>query len=75
MTKKKEESKKEESLEERLNQIEEMIRKMEEPEVSLDESFKLYQAGIEQLKHCNQMLDEVEKKMQILNKNGELTDF
>ena len=67
--------KKEESLEERLSQIEEMIRKMEEPEVSLDESFKLYQAGIEQLKHCNQMLDEVEKKMQILNKNGELTDF
>ena len=75
MKKKKEESKKEESLEERLSQIEEMIRKMEEPEVSLDESFKLYQAGIEQLKHCNQMLDEVEKKMQILNKNGELTDF
>mgnify|MGYP003299887160 CR=1 FL=1 len=67
--------KKEESLEERLSQIEEMIRKMEEPEVSLDESFKLYQAGIEQLKHCNQMLDEVEKKMQILNKNGELTEF
>jgi len=67
--------KKEQSLEERLSRIEEMIRKMEEPEVSLDESFKLYQAGIEQLKHCNQMLDEVEKKMQILNKNGELTDF
>ncbi len=67
--------KKEESLEGKLSQIEEIIRKMEEPEVSLDESFRLYQAGIEQLKHCNQMLDEVEKKMQILNQNGELTDF
>lgn len=67
--------KQEETLEGKLSQIEEIIRKMEEPEVSLDESFQLYQAGIEQLKNCNQMLDEVEKKMQVLNQNGELSDF
>jgi len=67
--------KQQETLEVKLTQIEEIIRKMEEPEVSLDESFKLYQAGIEQLKNCNQMLDAVEKKMQILNLNGELSDF
>lgn len=66
---------KQESLEEKLSQIEAIIRKMEEPEVSLEESFQLYQAGIEQLKNCNQMLDTVEKKMQILNLNGELRDF
>lgn len=63
------------TLEEKLAQIEEIIRKMEEPEVSLDTSFQLYQAGIEHLKDCNQMLDTVEKKMQILNLNGELSDF
>lgn len=63
------------TLEAKLAQIEDIIRKMEEPEVSLDESFQLYQAGIEQLKNCNQMLDAVEKKMQILNLNGELSDF
>ncbi|MBR3770179.1 MAG: exodeoxyribonuclease VII small subunit [Lachnospiraceae bacterium] len=66
---------KQETLEEKLSQIEAIIRKMEEPEVSLEESFQLYQAGIEQLKNCNQMLDTVEKKMQILNLNGELSDF
>ncbi|MBR5127916.1 MAG: exodeoxyribonuclease VII small subunit [Roseburia sp.] len=66
---------KQESLEEKLSQIEAIIRKMEEPEVSLEETFQLYQAGIEQLKNCNQMLDTVEKKMQILNLNGELRDF
>ena len=65
----------EESLEVKLSQIEEIIRKMEEPEVPLEESFQLYQAGIEKLKNCNQMLDEVEKKMQVLNLNGELSDF
>lgn len=63
------------TLEEKLARIEEIIHKMEEPEVSLDTSFQLYQAGIEQLKECNQMLDVVEKKMQILNLNGDLSDF
>ena len=67
--------KQEVTLEAKLAQIEEIIRRMEEPEVSLDTSFQLYQAGIEQLKDCNQMLDAVEKKMQILNLNGELSDF
>lgn len=67
--------KKQQSLEEKLGSIEEMIQKMEAPEISLEESFQLYQAGIEQLKVCNQMLDDVEKKMQMLNKNGELIDF
>lgn len=67
--------KQEVTLEAKLAQIEEIIHKMEEPEVSLDASFQLYQAGIEQLKDCNQMLDAVEKKMQILNLNGELSDF
>ena len=66
---------KQETLEEKLSQIETIIRKMEESDVSLEESFQLYQAGIEQLKNCNQMLDTVEKKMQILNLNGELRDF
>jgi len=66
---------KEVTLEEKLAQIEEIIHKMEDADVSLDASFSLYQAGIEQLKDCNQMLDAVEKKMQILNLNGELSEF
>lgn len=67
--------KQEVTLEERISRVEEIICKMEEPEVSLDTSFQLYQAGIEQLRKCNEMLDTVEKKMQVLNLNGELHDF
>ncbi len=63
------------SLEDTFRQIEDIIQHMENPEVSLDESFKLYQEGIMKLKNCNQMLDEVEKKMQILNSEGELEEF
>lgn len=63
------------SLEDTFQQIEEIIQHMESPTVSLDESFRLYQDGIMKLKSCNQMLDEVEKKMQILNSEGELEEF
>lgn len=63
------------TLEEGFRQIEEIIEKMESQEVTLDASFQLYQEGIEKLKTCNQMLDAVEKKMQVLNSEGELEDF
>lgn len=63
------------TLEETFSQIESIIDQMEQPEVSLDASFQLYQQGLEQLKNCNQLLDEVEKKMQILNADGSLTEM
>ena len=63
------------TLEETLGQVEEIIRQMEESEVSLETSFQLYQQGVEKLKTCNMLLDEVEKKMLVLNQNGELSEF
>ena len=63
------------TLEETLGQVEEIIRQMEESEVSLETSLQLYQQGVEKLKTCNMMLDEVEKKMLVLNQNGELSEF
>lgn len=61
-----EETMKKPSLEETFGQIEEIIGKMEQQEVTLEESFALYQQGVEKLKVCNTLLDEVEKKMQVL---------
>ena len=63
------------SLEETFAEIESIIQQMEQPEVSLDESFNLYQRGIGQLKVCNELLDEVEKKMQVLTADGRLEDM
>ncbi|MDD6057642.1 MAG: exodeoxyribonuclease VII small subunit [Clostridiales bacterium] len=72
-------SKKEEqttpALEEMFTQIEEIIQKMENGETSLEESFSFYQKGVETLKACNLLLDEVEKKMQILNADGTVTEM
>lgn len=63
------------TLEESFSQIEEIIETMEQQEVSLEESFTLYQKGLEQLKNCHRLLDTVEKKMQIMNGEGELEEF
>lgn len=56
-------------------QIEAMIEKMESPDITLEESFLLYQQGIGKLKDCNQFLDEVEKKMLVLNAEGGLEEL
>ena len=63
------------SLEETFQQIETIIKQLESPEVTLDDSFRLYQAGVEKLKMCNLLLDTVEKKMQVMQADGSLADF
>lgn len=67
--------KKEQSLEQVMTGVESIIRQMEASDVSLEESFKLYQQGIEQLKACNEMLDAVEKQMLVIGQNGDLSEF
>lgn len=59
------------TIEEAFEQIEYIIEQLEKPEVTLDESFRLYQLGVGQVKACTALLDEVEKKMLILNANDE----
>ena len=63
------------SLEEKFSEIEAIIGRMEDPQIGLDESFLLYQDGVNKLRECNQMLDTVEKKMQVIREEGQLEDF
>lgn len=63
---------KEQSLEEAFQELEEMIEKMQQRDVTLEETFALYEQGILKLKFCNQKIDRVEKKMLLLNEQGEL---
>lgn len=69
------EESKEETLEELFGQLDEVAEKLEQGDVSLEESFRLYQKGMEMLKLCNEKIDTVEKKVQILEENGEIHDF
>lgn len=40
------------TLEEAFTRIEAILTQMEQPEISLEESFSLYQQGVLQLKNC-----------------------
>lgn len=65
----------EQTLEELFAGLEEVIGGMERQEVSLEESFKLYHRGMELLESCNDRLDKIEKKMLVLDEEGEVHEF
>ena len=64
-----------EALEELFQSLDDVVEKLEEGETSLEESFRLYQKGMEMLKSCNDKIDAVEKQVLILEENGETHEF
>lgn len=70
-------AKKEEAfnLEEAFKKLEETVATLEKEDISLEESFAEYQKGMELLKKCNDAIDRVEKKVLVLNENGETDEF
>lgn len=60
----------EKTLEETLCEVEGIIDRMQQQEISLEDSFVLYQQGIEKLKQCHEKIDAVEKKMLLLNQEN-----
>lgn len=55
------------SLEDAFAKVEELMDKMNGEDVALEESFGMYKEGMELLKHCNDIIDKVEKQIEILN--------
>ena len=66
---------KELTIEESFAEIETILNKLESNEVTLEDSFLLYQSGMKLIKHCNDLMNAVEQKVQMLNSNGELETF
>lgn len=63
------------SLEEAFLKLEETVAALEREDITLEQSFKEYQQGMELLKKCNETIDRVEKKVLILNESGEMDEF
>ena len=64
--------KKEETFEELFNKLEDITSKLERNEdISLDETMKLFEEGIEISKKCNKQIEEAEKKISILIKEND----
>lgn len=67
--------KNERALEDMFTELDQVVADLENTEISLEDSFKLYHKGMELLKECNDKIDAVEKKMLILDENGEQHEF
>lgn len=58
------------TLEQTFEELDEVIKQLEQAEVSLEDSFALYHKGMELLKDCNEKIDTVEKKIMMLDEEG-----
>lgn len=63
------------TLEEALGKLEEAVVKLQSDEISLEDSFQVYQQGMEYVKFCSQTIDQVEKKVLMLNQEGGLDEL
>ena len=68
-------SKKDVNFEELIEKLEEITNKLEKEQLSLDESVKLFEEGMQISKECNSKLEEAERKITILiNNNDNITE-
>ena len=53
-------------FEKSFQQLEKIVQRLESEELPLDESLKLFEEGIRLSRFCNQKLEEVEKKIELI---------
>ena len=66
---------KKEKWEEMCDRRDQVIGTLEGEDVSLEEAFGLYDQGMKLIRRCNQTINEVEKKILVLDENGEKHEF
>jgi exodeoxyribonuclease VII small subunit len=67
-------------FEKKLSRLEEIVSKMENGNLPLEESLKLFEEGVKNSRECQKQLSEAEEKVKILLKvdsagKAETTDF
>lgn len=53
-------------FEKKLTRLEEIVSKMENGELSLEDSLKYFEEGVKLSRTCNKELEEAEQKVQVL---------
>ena len=76
MTEEKDNQKDELSFEQAMEQLEKIVRVLEEGDVPLEKAIELYKKGMELSKVCNNKLQAVEKETtHIMKENGDTEEF
>ncbi len=53
-----------------LNELNDIVKKMEDEDIPLDEALKLFGKGIELTEKCNKILDDAKQKITIVENRG-----
>ena len=59
------------TIEEIFRKLDDIVRKMDDGEVSLEESFTLDETGMKLVKEAGERIDLVEKKIRVLHDDGQ----
>ena len=57
---------KDKSFEEVLIELEDLVSKLENKEISLEDAVSTYKKGIDLINNCNEKLDKIEKEIKIV---------
>ncbi len=60
----------EQKFEEAFQKLESIVKRLEDGNLSLEESLKAFEEGVRLSRFCSKKLDEAEKKVEILLKEG-----
>ena len=60
----------EQKFEDALQKLENIVKKLEDGNLNLEESLKAFEEGMRLSRFCSKKLDEAEKKVEILLKDG-----
>jgi exodeoxyribonuclease VII small subunit len=58
-------------FEKALARLEEVVKRLESPELSLDEAMKLFEEGVKLSRECQKQLEEAEGRVEILLKKAD----
>ena len=58
------------NFESAMKRLEEIVDELENGDLTLEASIKIYEEGVELMAFCNSKLDATEKKIKILQKKG-----
>lgn len=55
-----------------IAELESIVKRLEEGDMSLEQSLALYERGVQLSRFCHERLEEAERRIEILNDRGEL---
>ncbi|MBR2213150.1 MAG: exodeoxyribonuclease VII small subunit [Eubacterium sp.] len=59
------------NIEDNFKELDEILEKMQDEDVSLDESFEMYKKGIEIVKDSNEQIEKIEKQIEVLEEESD----